>query len=106
MGKILDLSVFMEETLDIKMLDGQMLHIKKPEQRMVIEMMKFREIGDDTAPEKVTAALNRMVWMILNNNQEGVWIGAEAIDALSMDMKSGILTAYAQFATRLQQNPI
>lgn len=105
MGKILDLSMFLEETLDIKMLDGRVLHIRKPPQRTIIEMMKFREIDENTDPDAVMAALDRMTGLILNNNEDGLRFNADAIAGLSTDMKNAILTEYAKFAARLQQNP-
>lgn len=105
MGKILDLSVFTEETLDIKTVDGKLLHIPKPSQRMVIEMMKFREIDENTAPEEIAAALDRMASLILNSNREGVRFDGSSVAALSTDAKTAILTAYSEFATRLQANP-
>ena len=37
---ILDLGVFVDETLDIKMADGMILHIPKASQGMVIEILK------------------------------------------------------------------
>lgn len=105
MGKILDLSVFQEETLDIKTADGRLLHIPKPSQRLVIELMKFREIDDDTPAEEIVAELNRMAGLILNSNREGVKFDSANIAALSADAKTAILTAFSGFATRLQSNP-
>lgn len=105
MGKILDLSVFQEETLDIKTVDGRLLHIVKPTQRMVIEMMGFREIDENTPPEEIAAALDRIALMILNNNREGVRFDADAVAALSADAKTAILAAFTQFTTHLQSNP-
>lgn len=106
MGKILDLSVFQQETLDIRTAEGQLLHIEKPTQAAVIELMKFQSIDNDTPAEEIVAALNRMTELILNNNREGVRFDAASISALSTDAKTAILTEFSKFATRLQSDPI
>lgn len=46
MNKILDLSVFSEDTLDITMPDGFLLHVKKPTQSIVISMMELSQEKD------------------------------------------------------------
>ena len=48
MSNILDLSVFKEETLDITMPDGKVIHITKPTQQMVIRMLGFRVLNART----------------------------------------------------------
>ena len=69
---ILDLSVFQPETLDITMLNGKVIHIKKPEQGMVIELFKFRKLSEDANAKKAIRALNDMTALILNNNEDDV----------------------------------
>lgn len=105
MGKILDLSVFQEETLDIKTADGQVLNIPKPSQKMVIELMKFKTIDENSEPAKVVDALDRMSGLILNSNTNGIKFEKSSIVALSMDAKAAILKAYAEFAAGLQSDP-
>ena len=43
MANILDLSVFKEQTLDIKLLDGTQINIKKPNQEFMIKLLGFKE---------------------------------------------------------------
>ncbi len=102
---ILDLSVFQEETLDITMMNGEVLHIKKPEQRMVIELIKFRKLREDANAKKVLRALNDVTALILNSNTDGVYLERETIDALSVDIKLAIVNAYTKFILKLQANP-
>ena len=102
---ILDLSVFQEETLDITMMNGEVLHIKKPEQRMVIELIKFRTLREDANAKKVLRALNDITALILNSNTDGVEFERETIDALSVDIKLAIVNAYTKFLLKLQANP-
>ena len=56
MAKILDLSVYNDETLDITMLDGSVLHIKKPTQALVIRMVELSQLQENQ-PEKVLDGL-------------------------------------------------
>lgn len=102
---ILDLSVFKEETLDIKMMDGQVLHVRKPSQRMVIEILKLRDLDEHSAPEEIIGAVNKMVWTILNDNTEDVHFAPYVVENMSLEIKQAILNGYTEFTTKLQQNP-
>lgn len=105
MSNILDLSVYREQTLDIRTEDGKLLHITKPSEAMIIELMQFREINDDTPPAEIIAALDRITTLILNHNKEKITFNESDISALSMEAKTAILSAYSKFATELQSNP-
>lgn len=102
---VLDLKAFLDETLDISMADGETLRIPKPSQRMLIKIMGFREIGDDTPPEKVTEALNDMTHEVLNSNIDDIQIDMSSIIAMSDGVKLKILTAYTEFMREVQANP-
>lgn len=102
---ILDLSAFQEETLDVLMADGSMLHLKKPTQELAIGMMNLRFIDEKSPSEAIVAKLNAMVCRILNNNADGLQIGMDSVAALTLDVKTAILTGYSEFATKLQSNP-
>ncbi len=103
---ILDLTVFKKETLDIKMMDGQVLHIRKPSQNMVIEIIKFRDINMNAGAEKIVAASDSLVLMILNDNTDGVTMDAKSVAALDYEIKVAILEGYAAFVNKVQSNPI
>ena len=102
---ILDLSVFREETLDITMMDGQVIHVRKPGQGMVIELIKLRDINEHTEAEKALAALDGLTAMILNDNTDGVHFEPESVRKLSLKVKQAILNAYTAFMLELQGNP-
>ena len=105
MGKILDLSVFDEETLDLKTADGHIIHLKKPTQAMAIAMLQLRGLSDKTAPEAALAIQNSVVLKIMNNNADGIVFTPESIAALTLPVKNAIVKEYADFATELQANP-
>lgn len=102
---ILDLSVFKEETLDITMMDGQVIHVRKPGQGMVIELIKLRDIDEHTEAEKALAALDRLTAMILNDNTDGARFAPKEVQKLSLKVKQAILNAYTKFMLELQGNP-
>ncbi len=105
MSNVLDLSVFKEETLDITMPEGNVLHIMKPTQAMVIKMLQLRAINDKTAPEVIVKEFNALALAILNSNDAAKVYTNEQIENMSMGMKSAIIEAYGKFITGLQNNP-
>ena len=105
MGRILDLSVFEEETLDVKFAGGKIVRLKKPTQGLVIAMLRLRNMSDDTPEEVALAAMNSIALKILNNNADGMEFSMENVEQLSVDAKSSLLFGYSEFASRLQANP-
>lgn len=105
MGKIIDLSVFQEETLDIKLLDGSLVRITKPSQRMVIEMLKFKELGENTQPEELIHAINKIVVNVLNSNDAKKFYDIKFVEDMNLQMKLAIIKAYSEFITGVQSNP-
>ena len=106
MGVILDLSVFKDETADIRMADGTVLHLKKPTERMVIHMLQMKDLDENKPPLEILAQLNRISWEMLNNNADGVEFSVAAVSEMATEVKSNILMAYSDWATQLQANPI
>ena len=103
---ILDLSVYREETADIRMSNGVVVHLNKPTEALVIELLQLRNVDATAASVELLDALNRVCRAVLNNNADGVEFGPEVVAALPMDQKAAIISAYTDFATRLQANPI
>ena len=105
MSKILDLTVFQEETLDITMPDGKLLHIIKPTQKMVIEMLKLKGIKADDDAEKIVKAFNSMVWCVLNSNDCGAKYDMAYVEQMPLKMKTAVINAYGEFIAGIQSNP-
>lgn len=105
MGKILDLSIFKEETLDITMMDGTTLHIMKPTQAMVIKVLQMRNINAESEPEKIVEAFNALVLSILNCNDAAKVFTQKDIEAIPMKAKTAIINAYSEFITGIQSDP-
>lgn len=106
MAKILDLSVYNNETLDITMLDGSVLHIKKPTQALVIRMVELSQLQENQ-PEKVLDGLVELCAAILSNNNDGITYSVEQVaNELDIVLVSAIIKAYSEFTKELQSNPI
>ncbi len=101
---ILDLSAYKDSTLDITMMDGQVLHIRKPSQAMAVEVIKFREVKMDD-PMTVIKATNLLTWLILNTNNDLIKITKESVSNLSIDVQTEIIRAYVDFMAETQANP-
>lgn len=106
MSKVLDLSAFVEETLDIKMPDGSVLNIPKPTQRMVIAVLALREKAENKqGSEGLVDAMNGLVLNILNSNSNGTKFVKADVDGMPLNMKSAILRAYTEYITGVQSDP-
>lgn len=103
--KILDLSIFEEETLDITLMDNRVIHIVKPTEAMVIKVLQMRNISEKSSPEAIIKAFNSLTMAILNSNDAGIVFDTKYVEELSMKMKSAIINAYSDFITGLQSNP-
>lgn len=107
-NKIVDLSVFQEQYLDVKLPSGEVMKLSKPTQQMVINLLKFRDINDTMGAEVIIDALDEIVNDILHTN---VNAAVKPIDMeyvkndLNMNMKLAIVKAYSEFITEVQSNP-
>ena len=100
--KLVDLSVFAEETLDFKLTGGEIVKTKKPTERMIIRLAEFKNLNTDDMTEKDFLSLSdKLVLMILSNNEEGRTFKKEDIKELTTDMKSAVIAEFFKFATKL-----
>ena len=103
--RILDLSVFEEETLDIKMPDGKSIHIPKPSQSMVIKLFRMQKQLSGSDNEAQLNAFNTFVLDVLNINNGGYVFDVETVEAMPLAMKSAIIKAYSDFIADIQSDP-
>lgn len=105
---MLDLSVLAQETLDIKLLDGEIVHIKKPSKGLLIELNKADlEMEKETNFEKMVEMLERITAKILSNNTSKKMFVAEQLEELDIDysLQTQIFKAYLEFVTKSLNNP-
>lgn len=107
---MLDLSVFREQYFELKLFDGEVLKIKKPSQRMVIEMMGYEQIFKDTKNhkniDKMVDTFSQMIVDILNNNiQEKVFTKKFVEENFDFSLGMTLVQAYMEFVQELNSNP-
>ncbi len=105
---MLDLSVLAQETLDIKLLDGEIVHIKKPSKGLLIELNKADlEMEKETDFEKMVEMLERITAKILSNNTSKKMFTAKQLEELDIDysLQTQIFKAYLEFVTKSLNNP-
>lgn len=102
MSNILDLSVFQEQYMEVKMPDGTMLKLSKPTQKMVIELLKFQNLNENSAPEEIVDALDKITLEILSTDKNGTKV---TIADLNIRMKLALIQEYSKFITEVQSNP-
>ena len=52
MANMLDLTVLQEQTLEIKMLDGSTLRLRKPSQKLLLDFVAFENITKEADLQK------------------------------------------------------
>ena len=106
MKKVIDLSVFETQTMEVRLNGDKVLQLQKPTQAMVIEMMKFRNIDEKTDEKDIVAAIDKLTLMVLNSNDK-----VEKFTLLSMNkllntqQKIALLTAYSEYISEVQSDP-
>lgn len=106
MERILDLSLFTQETLDIKLPDGKMIHIAKPSREQVIKIAELKQLKESSKPAVVQDRLDSLVLDILNGNDAGEVYTRDYIDnTLNVRMRVAVITAYAAWIGDIESDP-
>lgn len=106
MSKVLDLSIFGKQTLDIKLPEGDILHLSKPTQEMVISVIDYQSMPEGADAKLIMDRLNNMTRVILNTNDDEKTIGKKYVkENLNTAMKVAILQAYAAWIEEVQADP-
>lgn len=106
MANILDLSVFKEQTLDIKLLDGTQINIKKPNQEFMIKLLGFKEESSKRSNSVDSLELIKdLVLDVLNFNKNGRKFTAEDIADYDLVIQQAIIKAYTNFINEVMGNP-
>ena len=107
MAKMLDLSVFTEQTFDIRFAKDDILHVKKPTEGIAIKILSQADIkSDDMTVIEMLDITKDMTLTILNNNNEGrIYNDKFVSDKLPLNLRLAIIQGYSEFMTELEQNP-
>ncbi len=104
MSKILDLSCFREETLDITMPDKKVIHVKKPTEELYIKVIAFQEQIKEIDTKEILTAVDEMAGMILSHNTQNR-DNTKLAKSLSMEMKIAVIQAFTEFVTDIASDP-
>lgn len=107
MGKMLDLSVFEEETFDIKFSDDDIVHVKKPTEAIAIKILAHVNIKTDNMnADEMLKTTREMTLTILNNNNDDKKYDNKFVkEKLPLSLQLAIIKGYTEFMTELEQNP-
>ncbi|MCQ2330397.1 MAG: hypothetical protein MJZ55_00235 [Paludibacteraceae bacterium] len=95
--KTLDLSAFIEKTLEIIMVDGTVINLKRPTKAIVLMIQ--------AAQESEATDYTQIVHAALNHNVEGVKIDIDTVKQMPDLMKAAIVREYFGFLRELIDNP-
>lgn len=104
---MLDLSILKEKTWDVKLFDGEVLHVKRPSQRMVVEMMGYEKTFKKQKDIKKTLeSFSNMLLDILNNNINDKQFDLTYVEN-NFDMAIGMafVNSYMEFVKEINSNP-
>ncbi len=105
-GRILDLRVFAQESFDITLPDGDVIHIVKPTREQVIKIAELRYLKESSRPAVVQDRLDSLVFDILNSNDEEREFSREFIEnQLNVRMRVAIISAYSAWIGEIEANP-
>lgn len=105
---MLDLTVLVEKYFEIKMPNGEVVSIKKPTQKMALDLSNNKELIEaekNKDIEKVIKIINDRVMIVLNHNKEGRVFKAEELTDLNLDIIKLIVEGYLQWVKDLNNNP-
>lgn len=105
---MLDLSILKEKTFELKLKNGNILQIKKPNKLLLNNLygfaMKIDYLTDIGEIQKETDAI---ILSILNNNKENITLEVEELEVLGIDLsiETLIFKHYFEFVKEVMSNP-
>lgn len=116
MSKILDLSIYEEDTLDIKTIKGNTIRVKKPTEELAIKLISYqtqasnmneKDLKDNKNIKKLIDMLKDLIKSILNNNKDEIIIDDKYLkeNDINYAMELAIMNAYTEFMSEITSNP-
>lgn len=105
---ILDLNTFIDQYFELKMLDGEVLKLKKPSQAMLVRIMAYEQSMKkaEKNPQGVILALIDLLTDVLNNNANGREFEKKFVeDTFDINMAMAVLRAYMDFVQEVNSSP-
>ncbi|SMC17189.1 hypothetical protein SAMN02745134_00251 [Clostridium acidisoli DSM 12555] len=116
MSKILDLSIYEEDTLDIKTPKGNTIRVKKPTEEISIKLISYQskaqkitesDLADETNIINLMNMLKDLTKSILSNNKDQIEINDEYLkeNDINYSMELAIMGAYTEFMSEVVSDP-
>ena len=113
MAKITDLAQILEKSSlqaavhEVVLFDGSVIHLMKPSQAMVVELMGLEQGLGDRSPAEMLAVYNSLLLRILNHNREGRSFSQDYLEAhfTCFEVGQALLQDYMEFVQEVQSDP-
>lgn len=104
---MLDLSVYEQKSWEVKLLDGRIIHVLKPDILMLIEIERFEKAKNSKTNklENISKSLVSMTQRILNENEEGISLTIADIKKLGFQLQLAVINGYQTFIREVMDNP-
>lgn len=102
---ILDLKQFKKKTMEVALLDETTVHLKKPTQRLIIDLMDMEETVKENQnnPKVILELYNDILIKILNNNDDNREFDLTYINQyFDLDIINVLITEYMKFVNEIQ----
>lgn len=98
---MIDLSLYKEQTEEVKLFDSSVIHLKKPTQGLIIEMMAV-ENQKGKKPLEIIKEVNTVLAKVLSNNTEEKQFTTDYIqDNFDIALATSFIKGYMDFATKI-----
>lgn len=91
---MLDLTKVCADLYEIKMTDGEVIHIRRPSQANLI---RWSDVASHMGEKEALDVLSKCMHEIINDNTEGKEYGRDVVEGLGVDIQMIILRDYLQF---------
>lgn len=105
MGKMIDLSAYVPDTLDIKMPDGKLFCLPKVSERMYLYLQALANEVENGEKTEAIAQINRFCFEVLNSNTQGIVVDKKYVELLPLPIKNAVISNFNEFAFNLKSNP-
>lgn len=100
MAKLLDLNVLREQTMEIKLLDGSELRLKKPTQKLYLQFIAMEKDLKDADIAEQMEGIKALALAVLNNNTAGK-VFEDLEEEYDLAIQEAIITAYGEFIAEI-----
>jgi len=100
---MIDLQAFKETTEELKLFDGEIVNLKKPTQKLIIDMMAFEDSVKKKNNVNIMDTLGKLLLSILNNNIENKQFKIDYINEnFTPETMMIFMKSYSEFAQNIQ----